>query len=194
MEEGLKQKASNLIKIVLFGPESTGKTTLAKALARHFNTFWVGEYMRPYLQKKWDTEKKKCQWDDLIPIAQGQMELENQLTEKANQLLFLDTNLLELYTYIKYYYNGDCPSVIKKYAFENRYHFYFFTYIDVPWESDDLRDRPNNREDMFERFHKELKEGRFPYHILKGSHQKRLQEAIEIVERLIKDKQTNTIK
>ena len=59
MEESLKQEASNCLKIVLFGPESTGKTTLAKHLAEHFKTLWVPEYMRGYLQQKWDSEGEK---------------------------------------------------------------------------------------------------------------------------------------
>ena len=53
MEEKLKQKPSDLIKVVLFGPESTGKTTLSEKLARHYSTVWVPEYAREYLQKKW---------------------------------------------------------------------------------------------------------------------------------------------
>ena len=71
MEEKLGQEPSDLIKIVLFGPESTGKTTLAKQLAKHYNTVWVPEYAREYLQKKWDDTKEICTLDDLIPIAVG---------------------------------------------------------------------------------------------------------------------------
>jgi len=72
MEEKYKQQASDLLKVVLFGPESTGKTTLSKQLARHYNTVWVPEYAREYLQKKWNSEQKICELDDLLPIAAGQ--------------------------------------------------------------------------------------------------------------------------
>lgn len=79
MEEALKQDDINIIKVVLFGPESTGKTTLSKQLARHYNTVWAPEYAREYLQDKWNNERKTCEPKDLIPIAIGQMALENSL-------------------------------------------------------------------------------------------------------------------
>ena len=60
MEKTLEQEHSDCIKVVLFGPESTGKTTLSKALADHFDTLWVAEYAREYLQNKWDLEQKTC--------------------------------------------------------------------------------------------------------------------------------------
>lgn len=71
MEKTLAQRPSSLLKFVMFGPESTGKTTLAQMLAQHYNTQWVPEYMREYLQKKWDEEKEVCKPEDIIPIAQG---------------------------------------------------------------------------------------------------------------------------
>ena len=58
MEKELKQNSSSCLKIVLFGPESSGKTTLATQLAAHFNAQWVPEYMRIYLEKKWEGSKK----------------------------------------------------------------------------------------------------------------------------------------
>ncbi|MCB0468427.1 MAG: ATP-binding protein, partial [Aequorivita sp.] len=64
-----------MIKVVLYGPESTGKTTLAEQLAEHYRTQWVPEFMRDYLQKKWDSEKKLVEKKDLIPIAKGQLQL-----------------------------------------------------------------------------------------------------------------------
>ena len=75
MEKELIQKPINLVKVVLFGPESTGKTTLSKQLARHYNTVWTPEYAREYLQKKWNNERKTCEASDLIHIAIGQMRL-----------------------------------------------------------------------------------------------------------------------
>ena len=81
MEARLAQRPSSSIKIVLFGPESTGKTTLAKELAVHYNAALVPEFMREYLQKKWDTEQKICEPEDLIPIAAGQMAIENHFAK-----------------------------------------------------------------------------------------------------------------
>ena len=95
MEEKFKQEPSDIIKIVLFGPESTGKTTLSEQLARHYNTVWVPEFARAYLQDKWNNERKTCEPQDLLPIAAGQMRLENNLTKKTSDILICDTDLLE---------------------------------------------------------------------------------------------------
>ena len=84
MEKTLKQKSANCLKVVLFGPESTGKTTLSRQLARHYNSIWVPEYAREYLQNKWNNERKTCESLDLLPIAYGQMKLENELASKTD--------------------------------------------------------------------------------------------------------------
>ena len=87
MEEKLKQIKSNCKKVVLYGPESTGKTTLSIELAKHFKTNWVPEYAREYLQNVWDNEKRICEPKDILPIAIGQMKLENEFAIKSKSLL-----------------------------------------------------------------------------------------------------------
>ena len=77
MDKELKQVPSNCIKVVLFGPESTGKTTLSRHLARYYNSVWVKESAREYLQNVWNNERRTCQSKDLLPIARGQIKLEN---------------------------------------------------------------------------------------------------------------------
>ena len=98
MEKDLRQEDINLVKIVLFGPESTGKTTLSIQLAKHYNTVWVQEYARPYLQKVWNQERRTCQQKDILPIAFGQIALENRLSKRADKILICDTDLLETKT------------------------------------------------------------------------------------------------
>jgi NadR type nicotinamide-nucleotide adenylyltransferase len=188
MEKTLKQQPSTCLKIVLFGPESTGKTTLAKQLAEHFNTLWVPEYMRTYLQQKWDAECEKCTIDDLIPIAEGQMRLENETAKLVKELLICDTNLLEIGIYSQHYYDGFCPEKIKKYAKENTYDLYFLTSVDVPWKSDDLRDSPYERPKMFRTFENQLKDYNLQYEVLKGSEGKRFEFAVEKIIELLKYK------
>ncbi len=179
MEKTLRQNPSDCIKVVLFGPESSGKTTLANQLATHFGTQWVPEYMREYLQNKWDKSGERVTREDLVPIAQGQLELENEMSKKATEFLFCDTNLLELKVYSEYYYEGFCPDQILIAIEETDYDFYFLTYIDTPWEKDDLRDRPNDRQNMFCIFEEELRKNNLPYCLLKGNEQERLETAIE---------------
>ncbi len=185
MEKEFKQNSSNCLKIVLYGPESTGKTTLAKELAAYFETEWVPEYMRRYLEKKWRISRKKISEVDLVPIAKGQLETENELSKKANNLLFLDTNVLEIKVYSQYYYNDFCPSEILKICKSATYDLYLLTGIDVPWEADELRDRPNDRVELFRIFEKELKENGLPYHILEGSKEDRLSKAVKIITKLL---------
>ena len=185
MEAKLEQRGTrDLLKIVLFGPESTGKTTLAQMLANHYGTLWVPEYMREYLQKKWDEEQKTCAPHDLLPIARGQMILENRLAAEANELLFCDTNLLELVVYSRAYYDEFVDPALLKPALKAQYDLYFLTYIDVPWEQDDLRDRPLDRDDMYARFKTTLEENDMPYRVLQGNLQQRFETAVKIIEEL----------
>ncbi|RNC87818.1 MAG: nicotinate-nucleotide adenylyltransferase [Winogradskyella sp.] len=186
MEEALKQQPSNCIKIVLFGPESTGKTTLSKQLAAHYNTLWVPEYAREYLQDKWDREQKTCEPKDLLPIALGQMKSENEFAQKVDSLLICDTDLLETKVYSETYYSGTCDPILDKHALLNTYDLYFLTYIDIPWEKDDLRDKPNEREAMFKAFENALKSNNRPYKVLKGRKEERLEKAIIEIDKLLK--------
>lgn len=188
MEEKLKQQPSNCIKVVLFGPESSGKTTLARQLARHYNSVWVPEYAREYLQNKWNEERKTCAPDDLLPIAEGQMGLENRLAQKTDTVLVCDTDLLVTKVYSEEYYSGSCDPLLEKYAIENTYDLYFLTYIDAPWVKDDLRDRPGAREEMFNAFKNALIKYNRPFVLLKGPKEKRLEEAVKHIDLLLNKK------
>jgi NadR type nicotinamide-nucleotide adenylyltransferase len=186
MDKELKQQPANCIKVVLFGPESSGKTTLSKQLARHYNAIWVPEYAREYLQNKWNNERKTCESKDLLPIAKGQMKLENELAQKTDAVLICDTDLLETKVYSEAYYSGSCDPILDKYALENVYNLYFLTYIDTPWEADDLRDKPNERERMFRAFETALKTYNRPYVLLKGTKSERLKIAVQHIDNLLK--------
>lgn len=185
MEKPLEQQAANCLKIVTFGPESSGKTSLAKALAAHYNTEWVPEFARDYLQKKYDDAGEICAPEDLLTIAKGQMQDENRLAKKANRVLFCDTNVLETYVYGEAYYKNFENPVLKEAAEKNRYDLYFLTAIDVPWEPDDLRDKPEEREQMFTRFENALKSRNLPYVLIKGNHEERLKTAVKIVDGML---------
>ncbi|MCP4882428.1 MAG: ATP-binding protein [Flavobacteriales bacterium] len=185
MEKTLEQLPINLVKIVLFGPESTGKTTMSELLAKHYNTVWVAEYARRYLQEKWNNERKTCEDADLIPIARGQMALENKLALKADKVLICDTDLLETKVYSEEYYGGFVHPNLDKYALKNTYDLYMLTNIDTPWEADDLRDRPEQREEMYAAFEAALIKYKKPYIKLNGSIKNRLAVAIKAIDKLL---------
>ncbi|RXP45159.1 nicotinate-nucleotide adenylyltransferase [Lutibacter sp. HS1-25] len=188
MEKNLNQQSVNIVRIVLFGPESTGKTTLSRLLARHYNTVWVREFAREYLQEKWNNERKTCESSDLIPIAIGQMKLENELVQKADRLLICDTDLLETKVYSEEYYGGFVDADLEKAAIENKYDLYLLTYIDTPWDEDDIRDRPELRIEMFNAFENALKKYNRPYILLKGEKDFRLETAINAIDEILKSK------
>ncbi|MCF8321520.1 MAG: DUF4301 family protein [Flavobacterium sp.] len=187
MEENLKQKQSTLIRIALFGPESTGKTTLAKQLAEHFETSWVAEYARDYLQEKWDKTSQICTIDDMLPIAIGQIKLENESLSIANKYLFCDTNLLVTKVFSEVNY-GFCDSLLDKAAREHEYDLFLLTDIDVPWEKDDLRSTAENRESVFSVFKQILIENNKPFISISGGNNFRLNKAISIIDDLSKAK------
>ena len=188
MENKLKQEPSHCLKVVLFGPESTGKTTLSEQLASHYNSICVPEYAREYLQQKWNNERKTCEPQDLLPIAIGQIKSENKLAKKTDSVLICDTDLLETKVYSESYYSNSCDPILEKYAVENKYDLYFLTYIDTPWEADDLRDKPNERLQMFKAFQDALVKYKKPHVLLKGDKEKRLNTAVEYIDKLLKER------
>ena len=130
MEENLKQQHTEVIKIAMYGPESTGKTTLASQLADEFNTIWIPEFARDYLQEKWNSKQEICSQEDLIPIAIGQTQLENNALNKANKILFCDTNLLVTKVFSDIYYNN-CDAILEKAAKKHKYDLIF---ADPPYD------------------------------------------------------------
>ena len=105
-------------------------------MAGHYETVWVPEYAREYLQNKWNNERKTCEPEDLVPIAEGQMRLENELSQKANTVLICDTDLLETMVYSQAYYVGSCDPVLEKFALKNTYDL---------WRHRSARRRPGPR-------------------------------------------------
>ncbi|WP_338841368.1 DUF4301 family protein [Flavobacterium ginsenosidimutans] len=183
MEKDLRQQKTTIIKIALFGPESTGKTTLAKQLADYYETEWVPEFARDYLQEKWEENKHICVADDMMPIAYGQTALENERLKKAKKYLFCDTNLMVTKVFSEIYY-GFCDPLLNEAALNHEYDLVFLTDIDVPWEKDDIRDTPNGRETVFSVFKQTLIDTKKPFITLSGDKETRLEKAITIVNNL----------
>ena len=191
MEKHLQQQKSNCIKIVLFGPESTGKSSLAKFLASHYKTYYVDEFARQYLQEKWDKSGKVCEKQDLIPIAVGQIKNENILSKKAKRILFCDTDLLTTAVYSRLYFDGFCDAKLDKFSKYNYYDLYLLMDIDIEWVKDDLRDRPNQRAELFNMFKDELIENNKNYMIVSGNFEKRKKTSIEFIDNFLNLKNSN---
>ncbi|TCK53353.1 NadR type nicotinamide-nucleotide adenylyltransferase [Flavobacterium sp. 90] len=188
MEKNLRQQKTAIIKIALFGPESTGKTTLAKQLAEYYETEWVPEFARDYLQEKWEENQHICVADDMLPIAYGQVALENEKLSSAKKYLFSDTNLMVTKVFSEMYY-GFCDPLLNEAALEHEYDLFFLTDIDVPWEKDDIRDTADGRETVFSVFKQSLIDAKKPFITLSGDKESRLAKAIAIIDNLSLAKQ-----
>jgi len=187
MEETLKQSqdpSADLLKIVLFGPESTYKSKLSKELADYYDTVYVPEFSRIYATEKL-RQDKPLTIDDVLPIAIGQMKSEKQQTKKANKLLFCDTNLLETKVYSELYYDGFCPKILSQAAIESTYDMYILTNIDTKWEADGIRDRPEDRQTIFGKFEQALVQYNKPYITVSGSFERRLETCIQQIDKLL---------
>lgn len=167
-------------RVCIVGAESTGKTTLAEALARHYQTAWVPEYARAYLEQRGGV----CKWEDMVPIARGMAKSEERLAEQANRVLICDTDLMTTSVWSEHYF-GRCDEEILRLARERRHHLYFLTGCDVPWVFDGLRDSPHNRQWFHQRYHRELTQHQLPFLPLEGSPEQRLKTAVQAIDRLL---------
>jgi HTH-type transcriptional regulator, transcriptional repressor of NAD biosynthesis genes len=163
-------------KICIYGPESTGKTTLAKQLAKHFKTTWIPEYARVWIEKNGFNFKYK----DIERFGRGQVRIEKKACEKANRFLFCDTDSITTSIYSRTYF-GKVPALVKKLAERNRFDLYLFTEIDLPWKKDKLRDLGHKRREMRDTFKQALIERDIPFEVVKGKGQKRLRVAIRAI-------------
>ena len=151
-------------KIIVTGPESSGKTTLCKALATHLKTPFTEEFARTYIANL-DREYNQ---NDLVMIAEGQLKNE-QLTTNNKQLFLHDTDLITLKIWSEYKY-GSCDKwildQIEKQKPENR--FYLLCSPDIPWQADKQRENPNDREELFKIYKQELDDLEHTYFIVDG--------------------------
>jgi HTH-type transcriptional regulator, transcriptional repressor of NAD biosynthesis genes len=167
-------------RVALVGAESTGKTTLAQALAAHFETAWVPEFARDYLLARGGV----CTEPDMAVIAQGQADSEERLARQANRVLICDTNVLTTQLWYEHYF-GPPPGALRQLAAERPAHLYLLCAHDVPWVADALRDSPNQRGWFHERFRQELEAQGRRYVTLSGPFEERLAPAITAVAGLL---------
>lgn len=171
---------SSVKKVCVIGPECTGKTDLSKFLSEHYNTPWVDEYARAYLNKL----GRPYQQHDLTKIAHGQMRMEDEWLNDANKVLICDTNLLVIKIWSEYKF-GTCDKEILKGMAERKYDLYLLTNIDIPWQDDPQREHPQKREFFWNLYKKEVATTGVDTVEISGSREVRRSTAIEAINKLI---------
>ena len=173
----MEKKINKIIRIALIGPESTAKSTLSEALAKHYKTVWIKEYSREYLSKI----SRKYTLEDILLIAQTQLEQEKKLSQTANKFIFADTELILSKVWCEDVFKT-CPDWINENILPHKYDLYLLTYPDLPWEEDAVRENGNRRMFFYDWYEKELKSINANYAIIKGAKEQRLYNCISAIE------------
>ncbi len=177
-----------LKKVVVIGPESTGKSTLCEELADHFSTIWCPEYAREYLTK----HGKNYVYDQLLTIAEKQVALEDTFIQRAsnnnNDLLIIDTDMYVMKVWCEYVFQK-CHHQILEQISKRNYDLYLLCDVDLPWVSDALREYPEDgpRRELFFIYKDLLINQSVPFVIIHGDYSTRLQNAIAAVDKLFND-------
>ena len=168
-------------RIAITGPESTGKTSLVIQLAELYDTQYVPEYARQYLDKN----GLQYTYEDVLKMAKGQIELEQQALTKANDLLFVDTEMIAYKVWLEFY-QWEVPDWLLDHIRMKPYDLYLLTDIDLPWVADGQRANPNDRELVFHRFREELENIGADYGIISGQGPERIDNAISTIEEYLR--------
>jgi NadR type nicotinamide-nucleotide adenylyltransferase len=175
-------------KIVVIGPESTGKSTLCKQLAAHYNTTRCQEYAREYLLK----HGNKYNYDDLLTIARGQVALDDKITKSAIRNLqseiFIDTDMYVMKVWCEFVY-GKCHRYIIDQIAKRKYDLYLLCNTDLPWVKDELREYPDlhTRQKLYHIYKEIMINQPVPWIEISGNNEERLQKAITAVDKLLKN-------
>ncbi|HUQ66191.1 MAG TPA: ATP-binding protein [Flavitalea sp.] len=170
-------------RIVITGPESTGKSTLCKQLAAHYNTSWVPEYAREYLEKN----GMNYSYNDLLTIARSQVVHEDETAAATKRgLMFIDTDMYVMKVWCEFAF-GRCHQWILDRIAERTYTLYLLCNIDLPWVADGLREYPDieSRQKLFNIYKDNLINQHVPWKIISGNYEQRLKIAVDAVNRLL---------
>jgi NadR type nicotinamide-nucleotide adenylyltransferase len=185
-------------KIVIVGPESTGKSTLCEKLAAHYSTIWVREYAREYLLKN----GTDYTFENLLDVAKGQLALEEKgieaLTGKlqTNEThstsglhhlpLFIDTDQYVMKTWCEFVF-GKCHPWILNQVVERTYDLYLLCNVDAPWVKDELREYPDLviREKLYHHYKDSMINQAIPWVDISGDYGERFRKAVEAVDTIL---------
>jgi NadR type nicotinamide-nucleotide adenylyltransferase len=178
-------------KIVVLGPESTGKSTLCAALAAHYQTIWTPEYARTYLSE----HGTKYTYDNLLTIAKGQIQNEEEAIASLNKnmvdhpsqnisnKLIVDTDMYVMKVWCEYVFNN-CHHYILEQINQRSYDLYLLCDIDLPWAADEMREYPDAgpRLELFTIYKELLINQNTPWGIVSGAGAQRTTNAIQLID------------
>jgi NadR type nicotinamide-nucleotide adenylyltransferase len=173
-------RSGKLIRVVLTGSESTGKSVLARELADHYGATLAPEFAREFASKL----GRDIDYGDTEEIAHGQIALEDEHMRRAEGLLIQDTDLLSTAVYSDHYF-GQCVQWIQNTARARRPDLYLLLEIDVPWIPDDVRDRGTRRDEMQQLFRNAVTQSGAPYVTVEGTWEERGKRARDAIDELV---------
>ena len=168
-------------KIVIIGPESTGKSTLCEQLAAHYHTIWVKEYAREYLLQN-GTEYS---FETLLDIAKGQVAVEELAVQQLSTInhqpstVFIDTDMYVMKVWCEFVFEK-CHHWILNRIVERKYDLYLLCNIDLPWVKDELREYPDliSRQKLYHHYKDIMLNQHVPWVDINGTYEERLEKAI----------------
>lgn len=173
-------------KIVVIGPESTGKSTLCAQLAEHYKTSWCPEFAREYLKEI----NGQYSFADLLNIAHGQLELENTMLPQAKNFYFIDTDMYVMKVWCEIVFEN-CHTWILKQIANRQYDFYLLCDVDLPWVKDELREYPDLefRRKLHKVYRDILINQKTKWAEISGTDAQRLQMAVSIIDTVFVNRQ-----
>jgi NadR type nicotinamide-nucleotide adenylyltransferase len=182
MEKRSEKRVNQLMRVVITGPECTGKSTLANQLAQLYKTICIPEYAREYVSNL----GRQYDYNDLVHIAKMQLHQAHDLVNLGNGLLFLDTYLIITKIWFKVVY-GNYPDWIDNELSNNNINLYLLCNTDIPWTPDPVRENGGEmREQLFLMYKDELKRLGCRYVIISGIGEQRLYGATKAVNEILK--------
>ncbi|HEV3250017.1 MAG TPA: AAA family ATPase [Puia sp.] len=173
-----------LKKVVVIGPESTGKSTLCEYLAGYYKTGWVPEFAREYLL----SHGMEYRYQDLLTIARGQLLLEDEISlgSAGKPLLFIDTDMYVMKIWCEFVFGKVHPWITDQIAFR-KYDLYLLCNTDLPWVKDELREYPDleTREKLFRMYRDLMDRQNTSWVEIRGNDDQRMKIAREAVDKLV---------
>ena len=172
-------------KIVVIGPESTGKSTLCEQLAAHYGSIWVKEYAREYLL----TNGTHYTFENLLDIAKGQLKLEDEaaaVLAERHKPLIVDTDMYVMKVWCEFVFEKTHHWILNRLV-ERKYDLYLLCNIDLPWVKDELREYPDliSREKLYHHYKDAMINQNTPWVDISGHYEERLRKAVEAIDKII---------